>query len=306
MMRRYVPIFISLLVVVVSAWVVVKKRQESTVISNMLDIKAFDKRKTCAIQPKFLSKLKVPQPIAVDLSQQQYRGVAFLFGRNLSQAVHPKSWTRFDHFSSYILDPQGNMYLTPMPYITVAPKTFEFQKSIYRLDSQSGELLVWMSIDEVKAGAYNPFGLIALDYDCDDDSLWVSAIDETDYNHERGVIYHIDIASKKILERVDGVDALSLKLVKSGKESYLLFGGARENALYALETKSLKIKKLFELPNADEHIRKIKVRGKNLLELQTIPFSYTLIAETGEDNDARNYYMLRWEAKSSTWNLMKK
>ncbi|MCH9739580.1 MAG: hypothetical protein K0U38_01880 [Epsilonproteobacteria bacterium] len=308
-MKKYLSIMTALFIVIASAFFVYQlKKQKET--SKVVNLGGFDIKQTCAIQPQFLAKLKVPQPIAVDLSQDRYRGVAFLFGRNLSQAVHPKSWERFDHFSSYILDPEGNMYLTPMPYISVKPTTFNLQKNIYRLDSHSGRLAIWMGIDEVKADSNNPFGIISIDYDCDDHTLWVSAIDETDYTTQRGVIYHIDVKSKEILQRVEGIDALSLKLLHTEQGKYLLAGSARENILYAYEINNAKLsttpKKVLELPDANEHIRKILVRGKNHLELQTIPFSYTLIAQTVEQGGIRTNYDAKWDELLSLWELTQK
>ena len=308
-MRKYLPILISLLIVSIATLLVVSLKEKSKSVSvKIANIGAFDKKPTCAIQPIFLSKLRVPQPIAVDLSQQQYRGVAFLFGPNLLQAVHPKSWKRFDHFSSYILDPKGHMYLTPMPYITIEPNTFLLQKSIYKLNSYSGKLSVWMTIDEVKAGAGNPFGLIALDYDCEDNSLWVSAIDESDYDNSRGVIYHIDVESKKIVQKVEGFDALSVRLIETKNGKFLLAGSSRDNALYAYEIKNRKLSstriKLLELPNFNQRIRKIDIVSKDTLQLQSIPFTYTLIAETGEDSTVREKYQVKWRDALSKWEFV--
>ncbi len=303
-MKKYLTIIMALFIVL-GTLIYVKSLKEKSLISsveNVNNIGSFSVERSCAKHPNFLNKLKIPQPIAIDLSQKEHKGLAFLYGQGLREVLHLKTWEKFDYFSTYALDPKGNMFLSPMPFISVKEKTFEFQKNIYRLDTNSGKLAIWMRLEEVRAGGANPFGVIALAYDCDDHSLWVSAIDETDYERSKGVIYHIDIASRKILERVDGVDALSLKLVKSEKRKFLLFGGARENALYALDTKSLKVVKLFSLANAHEYIRKIKVRGQNLLELQTIPFSYTLIAETSEGSD-RKRYGLKWDKHSATWEL---
>ncbi|HIC77742.1 MAG TPA: hypothetical protein EYP02_01045 [Sulfurovum sp.] len=306
-MSKYFSILLSLFVLIVVTFVVVNLKSERVDIIKIPDIGEFEKKKTCAIQPLFLTKLRVPQPIAVDLSQQQYRGVAFLFGPNLSQSVHPKSWKRFDHFSSYILDPKGHMYLTPMPYITVEPNTFEFQKSIYKLNSNSGKLDIWTTLDEVKAGANNPFGLIALDYDCADDTLWVSAIDESSYTEAKGIIYHIDVQSKKILQRVEVIDALSVKLLESKKGKYLLTGSARDNKLYAYEIKNRELSstpiELLELPDFNERVRKINIMGKNSLRLETIPFTYTLIAETGEEQSVRENYDVKWNPNLTVWEI---
>ncbi|CAA6819881.1 MAG: Unknown protein [uncultured Sulfurovum sp.] len=306
-MKRYFIIISSLLIVLLSFFII-KTLKERTPQYSTLSIKNignFDIINTCAQYPKFLTKLKIPQPIAIDLSQQQHKGLAFLYGHKLRQFLHLKTWEKFDYFSTYVFDPQGHTYLTPMPYISIKEKTFEFQKNIYKVDTHSGKLSIWMTLEEVKATSRNPYGLISLDYDCDDHTLWVSAIDETSYSLNKGVIYHIDIKSKKILNKIEGFDALSLKLVTSNTGKQLLFGGAKDNVLYALDITSLTIKKLFELPNREEKIRKIKLRNQNLLELQTIPFGYSLIAQTSQTGN-RRYYQLKWNDSYSSWQLSSK
>ena len=304
-LKKYLPIVIAILIVMIGAlWTIHEKNSRKIKDEKTFNIGTFNRTRGCARHPNFLAKLKVPQPIAIDLSQQNYKGLAFLYGQGLNRAVHLKTWEAFDYFSTYALDPKGNMYLTPMPFVSVKPKTFEFQKNIYFLDSNSGNLSVWMHLDEVKATPNNPFGVIALVYDCDDNTLWVSAIDKSSYDKSRGVIYHIDIASKKIVQRVEGVDALSLSLLKSSKGKYLLFGDARKNALFSFKIQDGKLssnaKKLLELPSLNEHIRKIKIKGKNLLELQTIPFSYSLIAQTSRGEE-RIYYKAIWNESRGSW-----
>ena len=299
-MQKYLSIILSLLIVV-GAFLYVKNLKESAVLTTKKvenNIGSFTAQHSCARQPNFLKKLRINSPVAIDLSQQKYKGLAFLYGQNMSESVHLKTWEKFDHFSTYALDPQGNMYLTPMPYISIKKKTFEFQKNIYRLDSNSGKLEVWMTLEDVHAGANNPYGLIALEYDCDDSSLWISAIDETNYEESKGVIYHIDIASKKILQRVDGVDALSLRLIKSDKGKFLLVGMAKEGVLSAYPMVNQKILleplKLWELTESNERIRKITFYAKNSLKLQTIPFSYSLVALTQEGSIRKNR-ILTWD-----------
>jgi hypothetical protein len=56
-----------------------------------------------------------------------------------------------------------------------------------------------------------------------------------------------------------------------------------------------------ELPSVNEHIRKIKIYKKNTLELQTIPFTYTLIARATKQ--ARIYYRAQWDDKIKVWQL---
>jgi hypothetical protein len=304
-MKKLLPILLSLFMVG-GTFLYVSYLKESTIKTNQNNIGNFNKSSSCHRFPNFLNKLHIPQPIAIDLSQKHYKGLAFLYGRGFSQAVHLKTWEKFDYFSTYALDSKGNTFLTPMPFVSVNKNSFEFQKNIYKLDTNSGKLSIWLTLEEVNAGAYNPFGVISLVYDCDDNSLWVSTIDESSYEVNRGEIYHIDRATKKILQRIKGVDALSLALVKSEQGKFLLMGEAKKSELLAMKIEKGVAKgepfKLFDLPSANEHVRKIKIRGENLLELQTIPFSYSLIAQTTEGDDRRRYH-LQWSHKA--WSLSK-
>jgi hypothetical protein len=307
-LQKYLSIIIALLILLSTFYYVRSLKEENTFadVHKEENIGSFSKQRSCARHPNFLQKLKIPQPIAIDLSQKQHKGLAFLYGQGLSKVLHLKTWEKFDYFSTYALDPNGNMFLTPMPFISIKEKTFSFQKNIYKLDTNSGKLSVWMRLDDVNAGSNNPFGVISLVHDCDDNTLWVSAIDETNYKVNRGVLYHIDVQTKKILQISKGIDALTLQLIRSKKGKYLLVGNARKNELNAIEIQnkilSSELISLLKLPNFNEHIRKIKVRAKNLLELQTIPFSYTLIAETSGD-DGRKFYTLKWNELTLSWVL---
>ena len=308
-LKKYLPIIASLLVVAGVAFVVINKKNSHTIepkIEEKFTIGNFNKQRSCARHPAFLKQLKVTQPVTIDLSQQQFKGLAFLYGQNFSKVIHPKAWETFEHFSTYSLDEVGNAYLAPMPFISIKPTTFNLQKNIYKLDSKTGKLEIFMNFDDVHPSASNPYGIISLVYDCDDQTLWVSAIDESDYREQKGVIYHIDVKTKAVLQRVEGFDALTITLLKSEKGKFLLAGSARENTLYAYGIENSKLsskgEKVLELSSAGEHIRKVKVRGENMLDLQTIPFSYTLIAETSATNE-RNHYDAKWDSITKKWKL---
>jgi hypothetical protein len=308
MFKKYLPILLSLIVVAVVAFLLVsKKNSQESMVEKKENMGAFKKQRSCARHPQFLSKLKVSQPITIDLSQQQFKGLAFLYGKNFSKVIHPKQWEVFEHFSTYALDKKGDMFLAPMPFISIKPTTFNLQKNIYKLDSLTGKISIFMHFNDVFPSASNPYGIISLVHDCDDETLWVSAIDESSYREQKGVIYHIDIKTKQILQKVEGTDALTLRLLRSEHGKFLLAGSARENALYAFLVKQAKITnskiKLLELPSANERIRKIKIRNDNTLELQTIPFSYTLIAETSNKNE-RKEYKVEWNSKLSKFKFL--
>jgi hypothetical protein len=311
-MRKYFPIIISLMIIVAAGYFVVNKKNKNNVgkTKNKVFVNimgTFNVQRRCAKSPEFLKQLKIPQPVMIDLSQKRFKGIALLYGKQFQEVLQPKTWERYGHFGTYTVDKKGNIYLVPMPFISILPTTFNLQKNIYKLDSKTGKLSIFMHLDDVIPNANNPYGIGSIVYDCDDDSLWVSAIDESDYQTQKGVIYHIDPHHKKILQKVKGFDALSIQLIKSSRGKYLLAGSARDSALYAFPIVDGTMKKVPEkvltLSNANEHIRKIKVKGKNRLELQSIPFSYALIAQT-RHND-RTHYSAVWNEKHHQWEIKK-
>ncbi len=310
-MRKYLPILFSVLILTVSAYIVMskKKAQEASLATlRMADIGSFDRQKRCMVSPKFLKKQSIPQPVIIDLSQQRYKGIALLYGEKLQNVLHPKQWEKYEHLGTYTLDRKGNIYLAPIPFISISPHTFELQRNVYKVDTDTGELSIWMHFDEVHPDGHNPYGVVAIVYDCDDDSLWVSTIDESDYRHQRGVIYHIDTKTRKILQRSEGFDALSLQILHTNMGKLLLAGSAKDGGLYAftVENGSLKTDtvKLLDMPASNERIRKIKIRGHNHLELQSIPFTYTLIAQTA--NDDRTHYDAYYDEKNHHWIIKKR
>jgi len=305
-MKKYLPIVVALCVLAITGYIVVSKKKEITVTSKtqkIHNIGIFNKSKSCGRPPQLLKRLGIPQPVIIDLSQKQYKGIALHFGKNFEKVLHPEQWKQYEHFSTYASDELGNIYLVPTPFISIHPTTFNLQKNIYKVESKTGKLSIFMHFDDVVPSANNPYGINAIAYDCDDKTLWVAAIDESNYGSQKGVIYHINPQTKEILQTVEGFDVLSMTILRSEKGKYLLVGSARDNGLYAYGMSKGKLSptpyKLLELPSANEHIRKIKVKGKNLLELQSIPFSYTLIAQTAKQD--RTFYKMLWDSPTESW-----
>jgi len=282
-----------------------KERIPSPTHQNAPSIGSFKPTRSCARLPGFLRQLHITQPVVIDLSQKRYTGVAMHYGPGLSKTLHPKQWEQYEHFSTYTLDEAGNIYLIPTPFISIRPTTFSLQKKIFRLDSHSGKIAIFMDVDDVHPSPNNPYGMNAIVYDCDDHTIWAAAIDESDYRSQRGVIYHIDPRTRTVMQRIEGFDALTLAIIHTEKGKYLLAGSARDNGLYAFAIEqghlSAKALRLTQLPDANEHIRKIKIKGTNKLELQTIPFTYSLIARTAKRD--RTHYLAVWNKTTQKWEL---
>jgi len=302
MMKRYFPILLSVILVVVGGYLVVLNKHASNI--KMHGIGQFKKGSICAQSPQFLVRRNIKQPVVIDLTQTKYKGVAMHYGKNFSKTLHPKKWENYGYFSTEALDKDGNIYLAPIPFISIDPSTFNLQKNLYRMDSETADISIFKHFDDVYPTSVNPYGINAVVYDCDDDSLWVSAIDEATYEKNHGVIYHLDVKSREILDQISSEDALTLQLIHTTKGKYLLVGSARDNVLYAYSIDlNQKInphaEKLFELPSVTEHVRGIKVKSDNTLHIESIPFTYSMIAESS--GTRRTKYIVTWNHKDSRW-----
>jgi len=311
-MKKYFPILFALIILLLAAFLLFFKNSpissEPRQSKNVLDLGTFHKEKSCAISPKFLKDMHIPAPYLIDLSQKKYTGIALYYGKGLHKVLHAKQWEEYGHFSTYSVDKKGNIYLVPMPFISIKEETFLQQKSIYRLNSHTGIVTPFMTLDDIVPNKNNPYGISAIAYDCSDESLWVAAIDETDYRHEKGVIYHIDIKQKRVLNKIEGFDALSLTLMQSSKGKYLLAGSARNSGLYAFPISKNSIHTpaiaLLKLPNATQHIRKIRVSHTNTLMLESIEFNYSLIVQTSREDRMVTY--ATWEEEGKKWKMQLK
>ncbi len=312
-MKRYLPVFAVLLFLSCAAYFLFNEKEQTTPLTQTdtkikkrtLNLDEFEKQKMCARIPQFLYQNRIFAPI-IDLSQTHYKGIAFIDAKT-KKVLHKKLWERYDALGTYTIDKQGNLYLTPNPFISITPATFNLQKAIYKLSS-NGKLSRWMVLDEIAPNARNPYGLISIVFDCDDNSLYVSAIDKSDYKSAKGRIYHINPQTKEILQKIEGFDALTLALLKTIKnKKYLLAGSARDNGVYANKIINNRLQedfiKLFELPNPELRVRKIKVVAKNTLLLEAIKFNYSLIAQTAQKQ--RVAYKAIFDPRSQKWSIKK-
>ena len=310
-MKKLLPI-ISLLVVIVAGIYVwnLDKEELPQQSKPSINLASFQKTKSCVKPPRFLKRYGVRTAVMIDLSQRNAKGVSLLFGKNFRKYLHSKEWERYDYFGTYTLDRDGNLYLVPMPFVSIEKHTFEYQKNLYKIDTNSGKLDVFMSFDDVNATEANPYGLSAIAYDCKYDRFYISAIDESTYNETKGVIYVVDRKSKKILQKLEGFDALSLSILEDDKKHrYLLAGSAKDDALYSydiisdgLNTKKVK---LLEVPTATQHIRKIRIKSKDMIELETIEFSYSLVASSDEHGKYREHYKALYNPKTKEFHIEK-
>ena len=296
-MKKYLPI-IAVVIALLAGFYFVNKQNIAPKVETgkkEFTLSDFNKKRSCARLPKFLFDAGFTRPI-IDLSQKRYKGIAFL---QANRVLHKKEWEVYENMGTYTIDNRGNIYLAPTPFISIKPTTFNLQKNIYFMDTMSGKLSIFMNIDSIKPNANNPYGLISLLYDCQDGTLWASSIDQTNYQGSKGRLFHINLKTKEIIDEINGFDALTLSFLYTKTKRYIIAGSAMDSGVYALVDK--KFIKLFELPNSQLRVRKIKVIGKNTLYLEAIKFSYSLIAQSS--NKQRFHFKARYDSQNGKWEI---
>ena len=307
-MKRLLPIFLVIAILAgASYYLLIDSTKKEISTKKTIKIEDCTRAKSCATLPKFLYKAGIKYPV-IDLSQEHYMGIVFYDARDTKRVLHKKSWERFEYLGTYAIDRKGNIYLTPNPFISIKPTTFNLQKGIYKIDSISQKLTRWMVIDEVEPTANNPYGLISIVYDCNNNTLWASAIDKSNYKGSKGRIYHIDPNKKEIIGKIENFDALTVNLLYTKNSKYLIAGSAIDNGLYFFKFNGNQVDKkpfkVLDLPDPNLRIRKIRVIGKNRLILEAIKFSYSLIAQS--DNKKRYIYEASYNNIKSSWHIILK
>ena len=291
-MKRWIPIGIVaaiLAIVGVIAVQYVQQHQAATPdhATKPKHVRVFHRpiypQQRCAGVPKFLASLGIRRPI-IDLSQQHAKGVLLWYGRGFTQRYHPKAWERYGPMGTFTLDRAGNIYTAPNPFVSIEKETFAQQRRLYRIDGETGTLGIWKTFDDVHPSGQNPYGVVSVVYDCTDDTLWVAAIDESDFHAERGVIYHVDTQDKHVIERIEGIDALTLALGQSENGRVLLVGSARNPSIeaIAISTNNPVRYLVTHFNEPSLRARKIKIRPNGDLYVEAIPFRYNLVVQSSD------------------------
>jgi len=265
----------------------------------------------CRAVPKFIAPLKMRTP---SIDSKQADGSMGLQIRDMSQknkVWKHKSWNKTGYIGAFDRDRQGNIFVAPMPYVSLSKNPPKLQNQIYVIDSKTAEMTLFMQLPtDNPPNSKNPFGAMGLYYDCDTDSLYVSSLAGSEPMQEKGVIYQIDVKTKKIISTLKNTDAIGLGVFNTGKGKRLYFGSARSSGLYSvpLDTQGrFTPKKRYELALSQikggdttiiNKIKFIKNKNKLFMVLKEFEFGFRLVAE---NKPFKKKYNFAWDKKNSKW-----
>ena len=190
----------------------------------------------CRRTPSFVAANGLRQPVAVDTKQSRVLGPVFRELRKEGKIFTDPSWQVIGHTGSVIIDKRGDVFLFPVPAVSLDRNPPNKQNRIYRIDGTSAKMEQFIDLPgQILADHNNPFGVMGLAYDCETDSLYASSIVGSTPNKQNGTIYQVDPRSGNIISQYMGIDTIGLGVFNSVTEKRLYLGSARDSGVYSIK-----------------------------------------------------------------------
>ncbi|MEE9447210.1 MAG: hypothetical protein V3V09_04575 [Arenicellales bacterium] len=266
----------------------------------------------CRRNPAFIAINGLRQPVAVDTKQSRYLGPVFRELRANGRLFRDESWAEVGHVGPVVFDRRGNMYVIPVPAVSLDVNPLEKQNRVYKVDSKTAKLSVFAQLpNHERVNARNPFGVLGITYDCETDSLYVSSVAGSEPNRERGVIYQLNIKTGEVLDQLQNVDAIGLGAFNYAKQKRLFYGSARNSGVYSVRLNKQggfgsDVRYEFALNEFDQgnstKAKKIRFRrsesGKHLMVVSELAFDFRLFAETASGTKK---YIFEYDSNQQKW-----
>ncbi len=256
----------------------------------------------CQSLPAFVQEIGFVQPL-LSTSFPDYTGAALgdldSEGNLVNIYQHP-TWDDAGHLGPITRDGSGNLYVSPVPQVSLEQNPPEDQNKIFKIDSISGEMVEFIDLPGARPTAANPFGTIGLTYDCDTNSLYASTLAGSTAGEENGRIYRIDLTTRKVAAQLDNVDAIGLGTFNGFNGKRLYYGLARTPDVYSIALDSQgnflgEPRHEFSLAalegGGQEMARRISFTQDSMMQITAIEFTYSLHTAIAEQ---QTHYKLRY------------
>jgi hypothetical protein len=264
----------------------------------------------CRTNPRFIAakKNEFSSKAFFSTSERFIKGLVLVDGIEKARTWQHPTWQQFGWLAAIHYDGKGNIYTVPAPRINVLDNKPAEQNRVLKVDSLTGAM---SELARLPAAAplndQNPYGALALAYDCESLLLYVSSIAGSSRAKEAGRIFAINPDNGKIVFTHDKTDAIGLHLFKLNKEKRLYFGRVREPEIWSIavdEKGAFKGSARFELsleglgPRGDDRARRINFTPTNEMIVWGIEFSVNLVAPTEKQE---TQYRFIYDAKQQKW-----
>ncbi len=219
---------------------------------------------------------------------------------------HP-SWRKAGWLAPILIDEAGNIYTAPAPFISILDNPIANNNTIYKVDARSGIMEEFMRLPFADSiNTQNPFGIIGMVYLCETGTLYVSSVAGSRLHEEKGHIYAIDVKNKKIIDEIDGTDAMGMGITYTTGKRQLYFGTGRNSDVKTVTLSSAgkftdKPTVAFTLanlgPNGDDKVRRIRTDQSGNLIIHGMEFNFNLIPAREKQETIYNFLYNEEEKK---------
>ncbi len=267
----------------------------------------------CQNIPIFMGEMGFNQP-ALSTSLPDYVGAVLVdldgAGNALDVYQHP-SWDDAGYLGPITRDANGNLYVSPVPKVSLDLNPLEEQNKIYRIDTVTGEMVEFLDVEGLRPlTASNPFGVIGLTYDCDTNSLYAATLAGSTASEEVGRIVRIDLDTGQPVAALDNMDVIGLGVFNGLTGKRLYYGSARSSDIYSIPLDEqgdfvgesrLEFSLVALEGGGDEKARRISFTRDSMMTITAIDFTYSLHSAIGDE--PQTHYKLRY-LPDDTWGIV--
>jgi hypothetical protein len=218
------------------------------------------------------------------------------------------TWKQAGWMSALLIDKSSNVWCVPAPQVNVLDNPVEKQNNLYRVVPQTGKMELFMELpNTANSKSENPYGLMGLAYNCEADLLYVSSVAGSTRSAQKGKIYCIDVANKKIIDTYNSGDAFGICVSYKDGFRKLYYGSARNSNIYAIGLNDKgkfvgEAKQVFTIAGlgarGDDKVKKIREDKNGNLLLSAFEFNFNLTAPH-EKQEAN--YIIKYNMGDEKW-----
>ncbi len=267
----------------------------------------------CGINSKFVQSLGFTGVSAMDTRSKYVKGVMLREldqNGNITRSYQDPTWSSAGYLGALQHDELGNVYLIPMPFISVLENPPAKANIISRIDTDTGKLLPFVELPAAAPlTSQNVYGLMDITYDCDTRYLYASSVLGSTPDHVAGRIFQIDPSTGTVLSILDGIDAIGLGIFNDPQGKRLYFGLARASEVYSVSLDNngsfgsdirLELSLVGLGTKTNERARTIAFQGPSQLVIKTLQFDFNLVAPSETQQTLLVYI---YNADQNTWDF---
>jgi sugar lactone lactonase YvrE len=268
----------------------------------------------CRGLPRFAQTLGFGGQMFLSTSERLIKGLVMYEvnpATGARRTFQDPSWDDAGYLGPITFDGDGNVYVAPVPRISLVDNPPEKQNIIYRVDTDTGVMSEFLSLPAPEPpSSSNPFGVLGLTHDCDTHSLYATSVAGSTRSRELGRIYRIDPSTGQVVSHFDDVDALGIGVFNGAHGKRLYFGSAR-----VAEVRSIALDEHGDFvgePRAefsiialsggrDEKARRMSFDSAGGMLLYGVEFNFNLVATS---EPLQTLYRFRYNPSQDGWELL--